>query len=66
MNYQRVKELSDREANDFAKAVDYEVGWSMADKIVERTTKYSGIGRPRKTDCDIYKHPFDGRLRKIK
>jgi hypothetical protein len=64
--YQQMKEFADKAGKEFAEAIDIEIGWSVADKIVERITKYSGKGRPRKTDCDIYKHPFSGELRKVK
>ena len=64
--YQQMKEFADNAGKKFAEAIDIEVGWFVADKIVERTTKYSRKGRPRKTDYDIYKHPFSGELRKVK
>ena len=64
--YQQMKEFADKAGKEFAEAIDYNVAWNMADKITERTTKYSGKGRPRKTDYDTYKHPFSGELRKVK
>ena len=64
--YLKIQEFADNASRAFAERIDYEIGWTMADKISERITKYSGKGRPRKTDYDIYKHPFSGELRRVK
>jgi hypothetical protein len=66
MSYLKLKELAEEMARSYAEAIDYEFAWGIAERIQTSTTKYSGKGRPRKTDYDIYKHPFDGKLRIIK
>lgn len=45
-------------------AMDYEVGWGFGE-LTNTPTKYKGRGRPRKSDYGIWKHPFDGKLKKV-
>lgn len=50
-------------AERYQEAVDYDIGWWSAE-TVNVATVYKGKGRPRKSDYEHLKHPFDGRIEK--
>jgi len=65
MNTQsNAEEIINTLASDAAKAMDYEVGWLMANTVPSSTT-YKGKGRPKKSDYNIATHPFDGKINKF-
>ena len=62
--YDLLKGTIDRMSLAMNASMEYELAWTWAERINE-STQYKGKGRPRKTDYVVYKHPFDGALKKI-
>jgi hypothetical protein len=56
MNYQKLKDTVDRLCCETAESIDYNMQdmWSIR---IHEGTKYSGRGRPRDSDYDIWRHP---------